>query len=481
MKKFSFYLVIFLIIFVAIVVRLRGFDNHFLLASDTGRDILVARAAVATGQIPWVGSFSSAGPFVFGPNWYWQLMIPAALMPNIFFAPWIMMFLISIVVVLLQYLIGNIVGGKKFALLLSLFAALSPIAISLSTYPTQHAMVEIFSTLALLGFVGFLKTGKLRFLFIVSLGIGAALSMHYQGLYLFVYYPVLAIFVLKYRTNIFKVISLSLLGLLVSLWPLLYWDGGRNFKNLEQIIYYFKEGQYRVWVSNRWLLYLWNFLPSQIGKIFGGSVLTGRALELLVPIILLIQFLRHKIDKYIFFSASVLAVQLIGVRYQRGEKYDGYLIFLHPLILFVIGWSLWQLSKISKALFFAVSMVLVITSIIFIMPTLDWRNDSGKLFQATQTLKAKFPGEKFALLGNSPAISNCAYSLSYVLESQKIGSDNGRPIGICKDSCNLPKIITINYQNDSCVLVDLETTNKDDWQPFSLYKVYDDVQNWWKK
>ena len=490
MTRKKFYSFLLLIILLAAAIRLRGLDNRFLLAADSGRDILVARAAVQLDQLPWVGSFSSAGPFVFGPNWYWFLMLPAIIVPNLFLAPWIAMYSLSLFFILVMGLIGKVAGGRKFGLFLALVAAFSPTAIGLSSYSTHHTMVEIFSALALLGFMAFVQTRRLIFAFLASGAISAAVAMHYQGLYLFLYYPAILLLAPRNIAYFLKLILILTLGFLTSTWPLLLWDGGRGFKNVEQLVYYFREGQYRVWVSNRWLTYLGVFWPAFLGKLFGGSALIGGLLGIFTALVLGFSELRRNSVK-ILFPALILALQIIILRYQRGERYEGYLNFVHPLVLLLLGWALFQIERWSKVLTWIIVLVLFITSILSAMPVLDWNNDADKLLDARDSLKRVLPNSRFALYGRNLATSNCAYSLALVLDHSDLLDDNGRPLGICLyslDSCNTPQareLGSFRFQNDLCVLADLKDVSPstlvrpNHWYPFSILAVYDDVQKWY--
>lgn len=477
MAKKKYYLIFGLIIFLAAVLRLRGFDERYLLGSDTARDLLVARGAVALGELPRVGSFSSAGPFVFGPNWYYFLMLPIVLFPNIFLAPWWLMFLTSIFFVVIMGIIGRVVGGRRLGLILASVAAVSPAAIGLSTYLTQHGLVEIWAAVALLGFVSFLKTRRALFALLTGLGVGGAVALHYQGLYLLVYFPIMFVLAAKKSLAFW-------LGFLLPLGPLLLWDASRNFKNLEQLVYFYRVGQYRFWVSDRWLLYLGVFWPTFLGKILGGSMLVGAFLGLGIISSL------AKISRLVFFLFCALAVQVFALRYLRSERLDGYLVYLHPLLILILGWGLWQLQKFSRSLALVVLAFLIFASLQAAAgKVLDFNNDAASLTAVTKRLEAKLPGEKLAVYGQGLATSNISYSLSLILETSGKGSDTGRPVGICLFSaknCGFKEITSGWFQKEPFGVVDLagrekDLTKKNGWYPFSVMAVYDDVQNWWKK
>src|SRR4030042_6926185 len=98
-----------LILLLAILLRFYRFPDRWFIFADMARDILVGREALRLHQLPLVGSFSSAGPFVFGPLFYWLISFSYLPSTNILILPWITMGIISIAFV---WVMGQ--AGKKF-------------------------------------------------------------------------------------------------------------------------------------------------------------------------------------------------------------------------------------------------------------------------------------------------------------------------------------------------------------------------------
>ena len=496
MEKKKYHLIFALIILLAVILRLGGFNNHFLLGSDTARDILTARGAVTLGQLPWVGSFSSAGPFVFGPNWYWFLMLPAILVPGLFLGPWILMFLISLFFVVAMGLVGRSVGGKKLGLIMALLTAVSPLAISNSLYLTQHGTIQIFSALALLGLLLYLKTGKLIFAFLMGAAIGGGFSMHYQAINLFVYFPVAFLGAILQRKTIRDLAGFILatgLGAIIFPLPLFLWDAARGFKNIEQLIYFFRVGQYRFWVSNRWLTYLGVFWPGFLGKTIGGGVAGGLAVGLSIGIAFFFALIKKKLSLAILAVAAIGLIQLVMLRYLRTEKYDGYLIYFHPILLTLVGWTIFQIVKLNRLVGLFLFTAALVLSMRANVAFYQWNNDAANLYAVSQKLQNLFGDEKVFMYGRSLSSSNVSYSLSAVLDSTGVGAENGRPIGVCLyeiTSCATAGAVEImkgKFQGDVFIIADLGSvpgenlSKQNDWYPFSKLAVYDDVQNWWRK
>ncbi|MCL4397654.1 hypothetical protein M1403_01355 [Patescibacteria group bacterium] len=492
LKIDRYQLILAIILLLAFVIRLRGFDLRFLFSSDTARDLLVARGAIKLNQLPWVGSFSSAGPFVFGPNWYWFLMLPIILLPNVFLSPWLFMLVISLGFVWLLALAGKILGGKRLGLIAALIAAVSPAVIGISSYLTQHGLVEICAAVALVGFLAYLKSGKMRFVFLTGLGAGAAVSLHYQGVYLLVYFPIMFFVKIRDIKSAFKFAVASGLGLVLLLWPMLLWDSSRNFRNLEQLIYYFRVGQYRFWVSDRWLLYVGSFWPTFLGKIAGGPFVAGMLFGLSSLVVISVSVIRRKVSLTFLYFLAAIGIQIIWLRYLRSERLDGYLIYFHAGLILLVGWVLNQILRINKILGLLASFSLIVSGLYFSKDTMNYNNNFQRLAIVRDQLEKKFPGEKLAVYGKGLATSNVSYSFSLALEASGDESDFGRPVGIClysSENCGLANATESakgEFQGQEFSVVDLSEnwnllTKQNGWYPFSVLAVYDDVQNWWRK
>src|SRR3989344_6433268 len=103
-----------------------------------------------------MGSYSSAGPFVFGPIFYWVLIVSYLILPFNLWSPLIIFVLIGILNVYLIILICKLINNK-LAITCGLLAATSPQLISASTQLNQQTLVSILTTAAVLFLVLFWK------------------------------------------------------------------------------------------------------------------------------------------------------------------------------------------------------------------------------------------------------------------------------------------------------------------------------------
>lgn len=66
-QKYRVTLLVIVIFIVAAILRFYNFYEGWGVGGDSARDISIAREAIERREIPLIGPFSSAGPFVTGP------------------------------------------------------------------------------------------------------------------------------------------------------------------------------------------------------------------------------------------------------------------------------------------------------------------------------------------------------------------------------------------------------------------------------
>lgn len=189
--KNKFIIAVILIFLLSIALRFYNYNSRWLLGNDAARDIAIAKEALVRGELPLIGSFSSAGPFVFGPLFYWTIMGSYILLPFLFSAPVIIVALSGILTVAVLFVCGYLVGGRKLALILGILTATSPQLVGRSLSLGQHSFISFFTSLAILSFILFWQKKKIIYAFILGISIGLALSFHYQAVNLLIFFPAL--------------------------------------------------------------------------------------------------------------------------------------------------------------------------------------------------------------------------------------------------------------------------------------------------
>lgn len=446
---------VILILVLGLAVRLVGLRTGYWYNQDTARDILVAREAVATGQIPLVGSFSSAGPFVFGPHWYWFLMVSETVGNTPF-----ILIILSLLTVLLIALTAYEIGGKKFFLITLIFTSLSPLLIESSWAVINQGLSGFFCALILFLVIHSFKFPDRKTAFLLGFAYSFAIFLHYQTVNLLFFIPLIA-FNLKFKFTYF------IMGFLIPSAPFLYWDYLRNFNNVREIIYYFMEGQNKFYVPNRWLTHVFEFIPGLLGGKADATLLIVSGMV----------FWRRWINKKILVVGAFLLFEFILLRFYKGPKFTGYFVYLFPFIALIMSYAvtlIWEKSKLVFLMFAAVFFVNFVTFFAAVIR----QPAAGAGFDL-------LPREKITVYSENPYATECAYSLALYLDQS--GMAGGRPVEVCPDSQKICSgvygevnlIKSFEFKGGSCSLY-LTKVKKED-KEYSRGAIYDDVQNWWKK
>ena len=182
-EKWHLFLLLILIFF-ALFLRFYNFPLRYGWGDETVRDAVVGIEGARQLQLPLVGAFSSAGPFTFGPWFYYQLIIFSLIFPSPY-ASWIYLGLLSALCVLVLYKIGELVENRTFGLLLAFFGTISPALIIAGTHLTTQNLTNFYAMLAVWIFLK-LSLQKLSnwwgFIFGIILGIGVNLLYLMVGL-----------------------------------------------------------------------------------------------------------------------------------------------------------------------------------------------------------------------------------------------------------------------------------------------------------
>lgn len=486
MKENHYRFLSILIIILAFSLRFYNFSSRWQIYSDQARDAMVARGALKNKTLPMIGSFSSAGPFVFGPLHYWLIMFAYLIAPKILIAPWILITLIDIFLVLIMAQIGWIIGEKKTALILAAFSSISTSQILRASNLTQHTLVSLFTALTILFFALFIKKKKLIYLFFMSLSIGTAINFHYQALNLLLYAG--SIFFVG-RLEIKRILLsflLLILGLVLPNLPLLYWDYSQGWTNVKNLLDYFLIGQYRIWVSNRWLTYGLKFWPNLWTRTIGGHYLIGLIFLFLTGVFWLSRLLKKKLKKEIFCLAIIFAFQIILNRYYRGVRSEGYLLYFHPLILLFSAWLVLSLIKLNRffgGIFFVFVFILTLNKDLKMIKRQN--NNVDKVWQTISFLKEKYPRQKFSIYDfyyQEPALSQI---LSLFLDSKGLIDENkGIILGVSPGPIKEPMPFYQVKLDKTFYLYQLDQEiikEKRRWINVNPDYVYQDILFWWQR
>lgn len=497
-KPHYFFVSLLALLIISVTLRIYNIEQRVFLGSDSTRDALIAQEALGRHELPLIGSFSSAGPFVFGPLYFWFNMLALIIFPFSFKTPWILMNIVGVLTVFIMLLCGYFVGGKKLGLLAGLFTAFAPQLVSRSTGLSQHSLVGITTALLLLFFILYWKRKSAKYAFAMGLSFGLALSMHYQALNFFIFLPFL-FFAPKISFKK-KIIScfLYFLGMIIPSLPLLYWDAQQEFANLRNLMDYMLIGQYRIYVANSWKIFLFNFLPDYWSNVVGGNKFMSGILILLTPIVFLWALLKKRISGEILVIGMIFALLLIVIRYYRGERFDGYMIYIAPFIIIICSWLCLKLYSLLTEVankYLRKSGHILVCLFIFLIVIFDFKNASQFVFtvsnhdrvirEAELTLYKYYPSGNFQVYDYNWMTSDNSYALGGYLKEAKRTDKNGAPIGVIIGQVS-HEYTPVLYDKDGLRIVSLEYIPQEklkqlNWVPVNPSDIYDDLIVRWTK
>lgn len=362
-----------IVFFVAIVLlaaflRFWNFQHRLILFSDSARDALVGLGAVRTHEIPLTGSFSSAGPFVFGPVFYYLIMASQALLLGIPFAPWYVVAGLSVAFVVVVVAAVTRFAGPRAGLIALIFSAVSPAQVMRATALTQHSVVGIASACFLLFMICFREKRTLWWAFLLGLSSGIAASLHYQALVLLVAGMIVVCFWRSKIGLIVRDLVWYIIGTAIPFLPLIVWDSWQQWANVRNLLDYLLIGQYRIFVSRRWLTFILEFLPTTWGQVIGGGSIIGLFLVSLVVVATIVAIARREWIAPVRWASLAFGLLLVTARYYRGELFEGYLVAFHPFILFLSAWAIWKVWKIQRVIGLIMLFVIVAGSVRALIP-----------------------------------------------------------------------------------------------------------------
>ena len=460
---------------------------------------MIAQVALAKNEFPLFGSFSSAGPFVFGPLFYWFNMLAYTLMPFSYQSPWYLMIIAGIATVGIMAYLGYVIEGKRLAIIMGLLVAFCPQFISRSTSLSQHSLIGITTACLLLFFVLYYKRRKLKFAFLSGISLGAALSMHYQALNLLIFFPAILLIPKIPLKKKLAAVLLMVLGFLIPSLPLLYWDSRQSFANIRNMLDYFLIVQYRMYVPNSWKLYLLRFLPDYWANVVCGSLPIAFFLMIVTFLTFIYATVKRKIPGEVFIIGAIFGILILVIRYYRGVRFEGYMIYTAPFIFLLSGWAMLAIYDFSIIKFRKKGIKKMLPLIFLLLFTVilaaDFDNAGQFIFfksyynrdiaRSIDNLASSHPNTKFKIYYTPWGVSGPVYAVSLLMSDRKLLDKNGLPIG-------LTRFTDVDIKNTEIIgnlagLATIDPRRYDDkkiskkWAPANPEDVYDDLITRWTK
>ncbi len=492
-KKFIYHhwfgISVAIILLVAAVLRFSNYEERWGLAYDQARDVLVAREALKTFSLPLIGPFASAGQFVYGPQWFWILMYMAGVYPYAVMTPWIIQTILYVGIVWLMVLIGREIEDKRLGLIIGILTAISTAQLGQSTNLTSPSMVGIVAVISLYFFVKYIKAGSIASAFWMSFMVATSFNIHFQAMGLFLLIPIA--FILDNARSFRKFIYLSL-GIFIPFIPLIFFDITNKFFESRNWIEYLTYGQYQIFIPNRWLTYAGTYWPGAWSRIIGGESYVGYGIIVLLIAFAIYAFINKKLTKNIVAIFLSFFFIFLILRYYRGERFDSYLVFLHPLVLILTGWMLSQALKLNRVIGFILIFLIVSFTI---AKDLDLIKNSGNFTRVQaadwqKLLMQKFPNSKFAVYDYGYKLGNKSFPLVLYLENSRLIDDKGIKVGLVVRTSKMSKMTAfhsvIGGDRGGYEIFNLNSSNsaelsKEGWAFINPSQIYKSTVLWYKK
>jgi len=483
--------VLIVILSISSFLRFYSYDTRWGLAYDQAWFAVIARHALNTFQLPFMGPFASGGPFQTGGEWFWIVMAGTLLNPYSVLSPWVFITLLSIFQVYLLYVLGKQYVGKGFGYILAILGGVSISQVLQSTNLTNQMPSSLCASLLLLFAVMYIKKQKPIYLFLAGLSVGLSSSIHLQGVLLLI--PLFCFFVVS-KTFHPRKIFLIFIGLLVPWIPVLIVDVQNNFYNTKNMFLYITNPQSQITyeqLGRRWLTFLTDYVPSSWGRMVGGNIILGYLSIGIVGMSVLYAFLRRNFEKKWVLVLVSTAIMTIALRYIKTPLYENYTTFIHPFVFLLIAWAVWNIYKIHKLIAVLLLAIIVLCSVFTLWKDISNSTNFTNFItkQYVAFLKKKFPNEKFAIYDYNYGNKQNTLPLVLYLQTEGLTDDNGRKIGmvISADS-------KLKFSPHSAIfggaggyqLLDLSASSsavlqKSKWAFVNPSAIYDSVEYWYKK
>lgn len=326
-----------IVISIALFLRFFDYPNRYILNQDQGRDASIALYCIRNNILPLIGSPSSAGPFNFGPYYFWIIMLFQKIFP-FFLGPWFGFTLLATIAVYFYFKIGKVALGDFGAFVCGLIAASSPALVKVST-DMLNTVIIVFSSSAAFFFLAlFTKNFRLIHLFLLSAFVGLSINFHFQSMGLLV---IILFACLINNSNFFEKTKYALvgfLGLAITFTPLLIFNFWHHNIWVKSVYEYYTVGVKKFYVPVRWLTEIRDFWPQLYGKVIFGIPYLGYLILIMAIFSLFLGGTKRRIGLFWIVLGVSFVFQVVLMRFYRGPRSEEYLIAFYPFIILIYCW-----------------------------------------------------------------------------------------------------------------------------------------------
>ena len=236
---------IFLILLLAVFLRLYRIQDYMTFLGDEGRDALVVYN-ILHGHLTLLGPTASVGGFFLGPIYYY-FMTPFLWVFNYNpVGPAVMVALFGIATVWLIYKVGSEFLGNGIGFIAAFLYSISPLIIAYSRSSWNPNLMPFFSLPALYILYKAVNTNKIKLFIYCGILLGISMQLHYLAIFLGV---IVAAYILLTRILLREGVSLQktilrilkdyfyiLIGFFIGWLPFLAFEIRHGFPNIRSIL-----------------------------------------------------------------------------------------------------------------------------------------------------------------------------------------------------------------------------------------------------
>ena len=248
---------IILPILLAGFLRIYKIFSNYYFTGELGKELLFANQIISEGSIPLVGMGTSHEWLTYGPIYYWILVPVIKIFGSSPFVLYWISLAVSLLGIFVTYLVFKKIVGKRFALIVSFFVAVSPLYIWATRLSKLHTFFFIL-TPAIIYFLYKVWNGGRWAIFWLGVSYGALFSFHFSQIPIFLVI-MLTVFIKRKILKIKDYLYL-LLGLLLPNVTIIIHDAKNGFSMVKNLLLWIP---YRI--SGFLGLYPKNNMNSEVG------------------------------------------------------------------------------------------------------------------------------------------------------------------------------------------------------------------------
>jgi 4-amino-4-deoxy-L-arabinose transferase-like glycosyltransferase len=362
-KNRTEFIIFILVILITLGLRLYRIDAYMTFLGDEGRDALMIKRILTTGDIPLLGPPTSVGNMYLGPLYYYMMAISMAVFWLNPLAAAVMVAFIGTATVGLIYYLARNWFGKTSALIAAFLYAISPVNIIYSRSSWNPNPAPFFALLSIAGLYWARKKNNFLYFIITGAALAFAVQMHYLALILLPVAGILWLYELFLRIKkqinyryfwTGTVGAITAFGVLMS--PLIIFDLNPNhpWMNTRAILTFFSDRQ--TTVNLNFLNTLGRiptlYFDTLVGRYIGGHI---EILSWVVGVLILFpvgffgyRLLKKQFDWPLFVLSVWILVGVAGLSLYKQNIYDHYLGFINPVVYLLLGACWYLASKLPK-------------------------------------------------------------------------------------------------------------------------------------